>query len=835
MNQPATPANWNMAHMLAESIRITGIVQGVGFRPTVWRLAQQAGITGKVLNDGQGVLIHAWGQLQALEQFVATLETEVPPLARIDQITRSPLTPQVYAVPEEFSIAASDTSIIQTSATPDAATCPQCTADVQDPFGRRFRYPFTNCTHCGPRFSIIRAIPYDRTNTSMQPFTLCGDCQQEYNDPANRRFHAQPNACYDCGPRVELARLDGQPVCLESLSLLDDIDAACTLLQNGHILAIKGIGGFHLACDATNEEAVENLRQRKQRYGKPFALMARDLDVIHRYAQLDEAEKTLLQSAEAPIVLLAKALQPPPGKQRGFGIAAGVRPKDLLPIADAVAPGQNTLGFMLPYTPLHQLLLKRMNRPIVLTSANRSDEPQVIDNAEVSKRLSGIAEFVLWHNRDIVNRVDDSVVRIVLNQPRILRRARGYAPAPLPLPKGFEQAPDSLAMGAELKNTFCLIKNGQAMLSQHMGDLEQAETYADYRKNLNLYATLFQHHPAIIAVDAHPEYLSSKWGRQQAEQHKIPLIEVQHHHAHIAACMAENQLPLDSGPVLGVALDGLGFGKDGTIWGGEFLQADYVQAKRTGLFKPVAMPGGTQAIREPWRNTYAHLMAEMGWPALKMNFGQLELVQFFEQQPLDTFNAMLKKGMNTPLASSCGRLFDAVAAAIGICRAMVDYEGQAAIELEAMVDQDTLHHEDDALAYPFAIPYLSANGLPYIEPLAMWQAILGDLILNTPATVMAARFHKGLAKAIVAMVRKLTTEQGERMINRVALSGGVFQNKTLLEQIVNRLEQENYQVLLHQHVPTNDGGLAFGQAVIAAARILQGGDAHVSRNTWSNH
>ncbi len=414
---------------------------------------------------------------------------------------------------------------------------------------------------------------------------------------------------------------------------------------------------------------------------------------------------------------------------------------------------------------------------------------------------------------------------MINNEPRLLRRARGYTPAPLPLPEGFEQAPELLAMGAELKNTFCLIKDGNAILSQHIGDLENAITYEDYQNNLALYAQLYQHTPVQIVIDAHPEYLSSKLGRQQAEDQQINCQEVQHHHAHIAACLAENNYPLTAQPVLGVALDGLGYGEDGTFWGGEFLHCNYLGAERLATFKPVAMLGGAMAMREPWRNTYAQLMAEMGWAELKMNFDELELVEYFENKPLATFNAMLAKGSNAPAASSCGRLFDAVAAAIGICRDGVAYEGQAAIELEAIVDQETLHNEDEHLAYPFTIPRLTVPGfdhkLPYIEPLAMWRAILGDLILKTPAPVMSARFHKGLAKIIVIMIQKLSTRDQQRVIDMVALSGGVFQNKTLFEQVVTRLEQDHFTVLTHKQVPSNDGGIAMGQAVIGAARLLK--------------
>jgi len=807
----------------AEKIRVTGIVQGVGFRPNVWRLADQLQLTGDVMNDSQGVLINIWGNTENIKRFIELLKADAPPLARIDQIKRSVLPLDGYT-PTKFAIKPSQNNAVQTNVTPDAAVCPECIADTLDPFGRRYRYALTNCTHCGPRFSIVNSIPYDRINTSMKAFELCEDCAKEYQTPTDRRFHAQPNACCFCGPKLTLVRVDGNPVCMDSLTQLDDIDGACTVLQNGGILAVKGIGGFHLACDASNAVAVQRLRDSKQRYGKPFALMARDTDMIKRYALITSEEEKLLLSAEAPIVILQKNTQAPEGIKRQFRTIEGERANDLISIVDNVAPGQNSLGFMLPYTPMLHLMLRRMNRPIIFTSGNRSDEPQVISNDDVASRLGGIVEYILWHNRDIVNRVDDSVIRIINNEPRLLRRARGYTPTPLPLPEGFKQAPDILAMGAELKNTFCLIKDGNAILSQHIGDLENAITYEDYQHNLTLYAQLYQHVPDQIVIDYHPEYLSSKLGRQLAEEQQINCQEVQHHHAHIAACLAENNYPLTAQPVLGVALDGLGYGTDGTFWGGEFLHCDYLGAERAATFKPVALLGGAMAMREPWRNTYAQLMAEMGWTELKMNFNPLELLEYFESKPLATYNAMLAKGNNAPVASSCGRLFDAVAAAIGICRDSVTYEGQAAIELEAIVDQDTLHNEDERLAYPFTIPRLTIpeveNKLPYIEPLAMWQSILGDLILKTPAPVMSARFHKGLARIIVTMIKKLSTRDEQRIIHTVALSGGVFQNKTLFEQVVTRLEQEHLRVLTHKQVPSNDGGIALGQAVIGAARSI---------------
>lgn len=782
----------------AQEIRVRGIVQGVGFRPTVWKLAQQHGLRGSVCNDGNGVLIRSWGTDAGQQQFIASLRLHAPPLARIDSIECSP----IGEAPEhnDFRITASNQGAVHTGVAADAATCPACMAESLDPFSRRYRYPFTNCTHCGPRLSIISSIPYDRAHTSMSAFTLCPDCQSEYDDPANRRFHAQPNACYVCGPTARLERIDGHALCTETLTQLDDVDAACSVLQKGHILAIKGIGGYHLACDATNAEAVAQLRESKQRFHKPFALMARELDIIRRYCTLSADEERLLQSPQAPIVILA---------------AQG----ETLP--ESIAPGQNTLGFMLPYTPLHRLMLKRMHRPIVLTSANLSDEPQCIDDDEAKQRLSGIAEYVLTHNRDIVNRIDDSVVRMIAGSPRVLRRARGHAPTTLPLPGGFEQAPDLLAMGGELKNTFCLIKDGNAIVSQHMGDLENAATHADYQRNLGLYAELYQHAPEQIIIDAHPEYLSSKLGQQVAEAQDIPITTVAHHHAHIAACLADNNHALNAGQVLGVALDGLGFGEDGSLWGGEFLLADYDQCERVGTFKPVAMLGGAQAMREPWRNTYAHILAEIGWAGYKMNFAELELTRFLESKPLGTFNGMLDTETNSPLASSCGRLFDAVAAAIGICRTSASYEGQSAIELEAIVDQATLLDEDEALAYPFSIPRLPESNLPYLEPIAMWQAVLGDLILKTPPGVMAARFHKGLAKGLFHMIRKLSSRDEARFVNTIALSGGVFQNKILLEQLLIRLEQDGFRVLTHHDIPANDGGLSLGQAAIGAARAIK--------------
>jgi len=788
----------------AERICVRGLVQGVGFRPMVWRLAHRLGLRGSVGNDGAGVTIHICGAAAAIDDFVAGLRSEAPPLARIAAIEREP----EALLPEHagFVIADSGAGAVHTGVVPDAAACPDCIAEIFDPFARRFRYPFTNCTQCGPRLSIIEAIPYDRAATTMRGFTLCAACAAEYAAPDDRRFHAQPVACHRCGPRAWLERADGAAIAVDTLTTLDEVDAALTLIHRGEIVAIKGLGGFQLACDATNADAVARLRAAKRREGKPFALMARDLAVIRAYALVDEAEAALLASPAAPVVLLAAR-----------PLAEFAKPVDA-----GVAPNLGTLGFMLPNTPLHHLLLRRMTRPIVLTSGNLASEPQCIANGEARDRLSKIASYFLFHDRDIVRRVDDSVARVLLGAPRLLRRARGYAPAPIQLPPGFEQAPAVLALGGELKNTFCLLGEGRAVLSHHIGDLEDAATHADWQRALADYRALFEHRAELVAVDRHPEYLSTKFGRVLAEREALPIAEVQHHHAHVAACLAEHGHARDAGPVIGVALDGLGFGDDGTLWGGEFLLVDYRHCERLGTFKPVAMPGGELAAREPWRNTYAQLMSEMGWTRFAMNYQELELFSFLAAKPRATLDSMIAHGLNSPAASSCGRLFDAVAAAVGLRREQVQYEGQAAIELEAAVDHATLRDEDECLAYPFAIPRLPGSRLPYIEPLGMWQALLGDLILATPAPVIAARFHKGLAITIARMVQQLSRhETGEAPVLKVALSGGVFQNAVLLTQVTTRLEALGFTVLIPREIPANDGGLALGQALIAAARAIE--------------
>ncbi len=789
----------NSSEPTAMKISVHGLVQGVGFRPAVWRLAQRHDLRGYVRNDGQGIEIYAVGSRHGLRSFVTDLREHPPVLARIDELHCEPTS--LREVGPSFIIEQSGGGPVTTGIIPDAATCEACRKEILDPLARRFRYPLTNCTYCGPRLTIQHTIPYDRINTTMRGFALCEACSVEYHNPMDRRFHAQPIACHVCGPKVWLERADGRPLIVDAATTRDPIDAASTLLLNGEVVAIKGLGGVQLACDATQEQAVSRLRELKVREGKPFAVMARDVNVVRRYCDVSAQESALLQSSAAPIVIL--------------------RLRTGRALARSVAPNVRTLGFMLPNTPLHHLLLHGLDRPIVLTSGNRSDEPQSINNEEAKRQLGTMAPYFLLHNREIAQRVDDSVTTVMGGIPRVLRRSRGYAPAPIVLPPEFEHVPAVLAMGGELKNTFCLLAGRRAILSHHIGDLEDAMTQADYRRALEQYGKLFAHVPKLVAIDLHPEYLSSKLGRQMTIERGLALCEVQHHHAHLAACLAENGIPVDHPPILGVALDGLGYGHDGTLWGGEFCLMNYVMCTRVGTFKPVRLLGGAKAIREPWRNTYAHLMAEIGWPRLTMNFKELELYDYLADKSRDTLDPMLQRGINSPLASSCGRLFDAVAAAVGVCRDRASYEGQAALELEHMVDSAALLHDDENSAYPFGIPYLKGTGLPYVEPLMMWEALLGDLILKTPIPVVAARFHKGLAKAICMMVEKLTEAEGRaQTVEKIALSGGVFQNRVLFELVKDGLEGKGYVVLSHARVPANDGGLALGQSVVAAASLL---------------
>ncbi len=736
-------------------IRVRGQVQGVGFRPFVWQIAKKMDIRGEVLNDPEGVLIHADGE--AMEAFVGALKAEPPPLARVDAVEVEAY--HFDSPPIDFEIVASKGSGAETRVTPDAATCADCLADIRGKDPRRRGYAFTNCTHCGPRFTILRALPYDRARTTMAPFEMCGDCAVEYADPADRRFHAQPVACANCGPQLKFG------------DSADPIAETVTALREGHIIAIKGLGGFHLCCDATNEEAIAALRGRKRRPTKPLALMGAWKD-IEQYAVLTPEDRVALSSPAAPIVLLSKS---------------GVLP-------DALAPGQGKLGWMLPYTPLHHLLMDNIQRPLVMTSGNLSGEPQVIGNDEAEEKLADIVDGFLTHNRKIARRLDDSVMQNTTAGPMILRRARGLVPETLPLPPGFEDAPQVTAFGAHLKSAICLIKNGQALLSHHLGDLDEALTWDEFVKADADYADLFDHAPEIFACDLHPGYRSSQHAATRAGGAPV---EIQHHHAHLSACLAENAWRLDAGPVAGVILDGLGLGSDGTIWGGEVLLGDYHGFERHAWLKPTALLGGDAASREPWRNAVARL-DQAGL--------QDEADRLFRTQPLHVLRQAANKGVNAPLSSSAGRLFDACAAVLGLAPDRQSFEGEAAMTLEALALE----------AHGTRLPgYELESAGDEIDPGALWQQMLTDVASAAPLPQIAYRFHATIAAAFARPARALV-ESGQA--KAVVLSGGCFQNAVLLEMMLAALS--DLPVLHHTKVPANDGGLALGQAVIAAASHL---------------
>ncbi len=765
-----------MMEMVGQRIRVRGLVQGVGFRPYVWQLANDAGLPGTVLNDGAGVDIEIWGKADDLANFRHRLEAEAPPLARIDSIEVSGIAGQPPQVP--FRITQSVKGNVATGIVPDAAVCPACLDEIANPVGRRYRYAFTNCTHCGPRLSIMEGIPYDRSSTSMSAFAMCAACQAEYDNPTDRRFHAQPNACPDCGPRVWLENAAGK------VQAGDPIAEAARLIGDGCIVAIKGIGGFHLACDATSDDAVSRLRQRKRRDRKPFAVMVRNLEDAEAWANVGSEEAEMLSAAVAPIVLVAAA----DGK-----------------LASEIAPGHDHIGVMLPYTPLHHLLMQALDGPIVLTSGNLSDEPQVTGNQQARAQLGGIVDYWLMHDRDIVNRLDDSVMRLDPTGPTVIRRARGLAPDPLPLSGALENGRRVLAMGGELKSTFCLTMAGQAVLSQHLGDLEHAATLDEFRNTIELYRRVFDFTPDTVAVDLHPDYLSTQFGQVLGQELAVDVIGVQHHHAHLASCLAEHQVPVGDERSLGVILDGLGLGEDGTIWGGEFLVGGYADFQRAGHFQPVALPGGAQAIREPWRNAYAHLKTAFGRDWLQA-LAATQIGEFLCNKPVATLDRMLERQINAPVSTSAGRLFDAAAAVIGVCVERQTYEGQAAMELEALARP----HMSAERGYAADI---SCEPCMRIDWASMWEGLVADVRKGIDPGKIAARFHIGLCDVVAQVATSIAGREG---ICRVVLSGGVMQNRLLLAGLHHRLCNHNLEVLVHHRVPANDGGLALGQAVIAA-------------------
>ncbi|MGH3165933.1 MAG: carbamoyltransferase HypF [Trebonia sp.] len=807
--------------MIRTGVRVEGIVQGVGFRPFVYSLATRLGLGGFVGNDGDGVFVEVEGAPAAVGEFLRLLERDAPPLARIERVTTAPMIP---TAPEAFEIVTSEPAVLRRAlVSADTATCDDCLRELADPADRRYGFPFINCTNCGPRFTIVRDVPYDRALTTMADFAMCGQCAAEYHDPDDRRFHAQPTCCPACGPRLRLTDATGSEL------PGDPITAAADMLRSDHVLAVKGLGGYHLAADATSERAVAALRQRKHREDKPFAVLVADLAAAQRWCEVGDAAARLLSSAARPIVLLPRlpdgGAAPPPlcqtavrhalsrpnphlAESGDWGDSAEPRlPDGGANPAPSTAPGNRQLGLMLPYTPLHHLLVRAVARPLVLTSGNVSDEPIAYRDDDALARLGGIADAFLAHDRAIHIRTDDSVARVARvdhvdhgdhgdhgdrARPVLLRRSRGYVPEPLTTPVPFPRP--VLACGAELKNTFCLAKERHAFVSQHIGDLENAETLRSFTEGIEHLKRLFDIEPRVVAHDLHPEYLSTKYA---VELENVQLTGVQHHHAHIAACLADNGA---AGPVIGVAFDGTGYGTDGTIWGGEFLVADLAGFERGGHLAPLPMPGGAAAIRQPWRMAAVYLDAAFagappdGLEVTGRNSGRWQAVV-----------TMARNGVNSPLTSSAGRLFDAVAALLNV-RDAINYEGQAAVELEQWADiaeagfyKATIHNDT---AFRVDAPDLV-------------RAAVEDLRAGVRRDVIAARFHNGVAAAVEAGCLLLRERTG---LGTVALSGGVFQNTLLLRETVRRLEARDFTVLSHSRVPCNDGGISLGQAVVAAAR-----------------
>lgn len=738
-------------------------------------------MAGWVLNSSQGVVLEVEGEEARVQQFLEDLRPQAPPRASIENVTV-----------DELPVSGEDGFIIRPSLekegeflliSPDIGTCEQCRKELFDPQDRRYRYPFTNCTNCGPRFTIIEDIPYDRPKTTMKKFKMCPECQREYDDPLNRRFHAQPNACPGCGPQLELlsSRSESRSgdTRFEPVYTPDPVGETIRALRAGEIVAIKGLGGFHLACDALNDSAVKRLRERKRRFGKPLAIMLSDLDEVRKYCHLSSEEAEALLRPERPIMLLHK--------------------KPDTPIAPSVAPDNNYLGVMLPYTPLHSLLLGESRMALVMTSGNISEEPIAMENEEALRRLGHIADHFLVHNRDIYSRYDDSVARIFEGELMMIRRARSFAPYPLHLPF---KAPEILACGPELKNTFCLTREEYAFVSQHIGDMENAETMEHFENTLSLYKRLFRISPEIVAYDLHPEYLATKHAKSLSG---VELVGVQHHHAHVVSVMAENGL---RDKVIGIAFDGTGYGTDGNIWGGEFLVADWKSFERVGNLRYLPMPGGAAAINRPYRMAFSYLYSFWGEEVLRK---KLDLWERIPSQEISVMVRQLERKLNSPLTSSCGRLFDAVSSLLGI-RDAVHYEGQAAIELEMAADKK------ESGIYDFSLGRTGEGSSIIIDTEPLMRAILRDLEEGVPVSVISARFHNTVSLFSLALCRLIREKTG---LWQVALSGGVFQNFYLLSRLKRELEEDGFEVFINREVPPNDGGVSLGQAVVAYANLAQ--------------
>jgi hydrogenase maturation protein HypF len=749
----------------ARRLEVEGIVQGVGFRPFVYRLAREYGMGGEVANTSSGVTILLEGPEEDIESFERDLHEKAPPLSRITKVSAYP---EKVTGRDVFSIRQSrDREEKTTLISPDVCVCDDCLDELFDARDRRYHYPFINCTNCGPRYTIIDDIPYDRPHTSMKSFRMCQECQAEYDDPGNRRFHAQPNGCAECGPRVTLFDNTRGEIRSE-----DPVRKAALLLRQGYVLAIKGIGGFHLAADAENDQAVRRLRERKHREEKPLALMSYAISDIRRYAVVEEADEPLLTSPERPIVLLEK-------KRRH-------------PISEWVAPRNRYFGAMLPYTPLHFLLLHSGFTALVMTSGNMSEEPIAIDNEDAFFRLSNIADYFLIHNRDIYLRSDDSIVRRSAGAARVIRRSRGYVPMPVFLK---QEIPRVLACGAELKNTICLTRENKAFLSQHIGDLENVEAYDFFCSTIEHMKRILHVEPEILAYDFHPDYLSTRYA---LEQQDIEKVQVQHHHAHIVSCMAENLL---DGPVIGLSLDGTGYGSDGAVWGGEVLLADRHRFERKAHMSYVPMPGGASAIKQPWRMAISYLYDAFGDAFRDLD---LPVLKQIENRKIDVMVEMISKRVNAPNTSSLGRLFDGIAALVGI-RNHVHYEGQAAMELEMIAE--------NGREKPYEYEWTRGEVREILTG-PIIKGVVHDMETGVDPSRISGRFHLTLVRLFSELCEDIRAETG---LNRVALSGGVFQNRLLLEGLIRALEKSDFEVFSHKLVPTNDGGISLGQAVVAAA------------------
>jgi hydrogenase maturation protein HypF len=751
------------------AVSVKGIVQGVGFRPFVYQLAHKFNLTGWVTNTSGEVRIEVEGTTSDLDAFLNDLESKAPPQSHITDVMSTKLELAGYRgfeIRESLGEAGKYQLI-----SPDLATCSECRAEVFDPTNRRYRYPFTNCTNCGPRFTIIDDIPYDRPLTTMKVFPMCPECRKEYEDPLDRRFHAQPNACPVCGPQLRLVDGAGRQIASQ-----DVIGDAAEQLKEGKIVAIRGLGGFLLACDATNQIAVEELRQRKHRPAKPFAVMMEDLAEIEKRCLLSTDEQALLTSSAAPIVLL--------------------KTSDCTDIAPSVAPGLKYLGVMLPYTPLHHLLMAEVNRPLVMTSGNMSEEPIARDNKESLSRLGNIGDYFILHNRDIFSRYDDSVVMFDAGEKRMLRRARGFAPYPVRLSSPVSQM---LGVGAQEKNTFCLTRDDNAFVSQHIGDMENQETFDHFEGTLGLYKKMFRIEPTLIACDLHPDYFTTKWAESEASRLGLPVVKVQHHHAHIASCLAENGV---QGKVIGVAFDGTGYGADGKIWGGEFFIADTAGFERVAHLEYLPLAGGEAAIKKPYRTAAGYLYRLFGDEGLTMAARCLWDVEGSE---FGLIKQLVDRGLNSPETSSAGRLFDAVSAILGV-RREIQYEAQAAIELEMAAEGI-----ETKFIYPFDID--DEGGHRVIRLRRLFEGIVTDIDKAVPIQEIAARFHNAIVDIIAKTCDIIRSDTG---LGAAALSGGCFMNRRLLRQTIERLTKDGFKVYAHREVPTNDGGISLGQVAVAA-------------------